>query len=446
MRRDRDDDTHCSFSRICDDRYIPLNITLEVTALSNPSISSRQTRPFLAMTATFQPDGRLDQPAAEPARIGRGHLWDLLPNLHCSVVGTCLTTGDLRKFFGKLNDRDARTASDHTLHGRAVTAAGQTDIAGKLLNKMLDKRHETQIKRFAKAKTAPEVRQLWLEALDRGDIPGAYWATLTHPATNQELVTEAFGEVHMLSHLVGMSNRADIARLRHLQQELNDRDEKISDQEERLHRAVQERADLLQRTGELETELRIKSAICHSGADAPATEDAALRQQLADERAWSARLTARVSEQERALQAYQKKVAALEAQLSTLQAELASVETTLDLLTSRPETAAAMADLANLTLLYVGGRPKLVEQLKALTARRGGDLLSHDGGVEEKASLLPGLISRSDIAFFPVDCVSHHAAEQVKRFCREAGKPFVPLRSASLASFVAATATLGEII
>jgi hypothetical protein len=45
-----------------------------------------------------------------------------------------------------------------------------------------------------------------------------------------------------------------------------------------------------------------------------------------------------------------------------------------------------------------------------------------------------GLLGRAD------DCVSHAAAGQVKKLSRDAAKPFVPLRSASLSSFVAAVA------
>ncbi len=49
---------------------------------------------------------------------------------------------------------------------------------------------------------------------------------------------------------------------------------------------------------------------------------------------------------------------------------------------------------------------------------------------------------RADAAYFPVDCVSHLAAGQVKRLCRDAGKPFYPLRTASVASFISALSSL----
>jgi hypothetical protein len=165
------------------------------------------------------------------AKGRRSKIWDIAPTLHCSIIGTCLSAAELRQFFVKLRDADARTASDHTLHSSGVRAAGKHDLVGKLLNKALDNRHETAIRRFAKASSAAEVRALWQEAFEQGGIPGGYWAVLTHPATDRPLVEEAFGQVHMLSHMVGSSNRIDITRLRTLEHELGERDEKISRQE-----------------------------------------------------------------------------------------------------------------------------------------------------------------------------------------------------------------------
>jgi len=89
-------------------------------------------------------------------------------------------------------------------------------------------------------------------------------------------------------------------------------------------------------------------------------------------------------------------------------------------------------------LLYVGGRPNQVVPIRDLIERRGGTLLHHDGGVENHPTLLPGLTSRADMVFFPVDCISHDAAQAVKALCRQAGKRFVPLRSASITSLAVA--------
>lgn len=391
------------------------------------------------------PGLRVDEPAWHEPSSRRDRIWDLSSNLHCSIVGTCLTTAALRQLFTKLNEPDAKIASDHDIHSRAVRVAGQRDVSGKMLNRLLDKRHEVHIKRFAKAKTVDEVRTLWRDALERGDIPGAYWAVLTHPATDQLLVNEVFGEVHMLSHLVGTSNRADIVRLRHLEHELGERDEKIARQEARLKRMAHQRDELNRRIETLEQEVRARLA-APVAAEADDALLPALKQRLADEQARSAELMARLAEKDKAPKARSRELGEAEEQAQALRHELASLEATLADLTGASQNAApgAAPDLAGRLLFYVGGRPKQVEQLRVLTADLGGTLLTHDCGIEESISLLPGLISQVDAAFFPVDCVSHSAAGQVKRSCRDAGKPFLPLRSASAASFLVAIALLKQ--
>lgn len=62
--------------------------------------------------------------------------------------------------------------------------------------------------------------------------PGAYWAALSHPATNDVLLREIFADVHMLSHLVGAANRADIRRLRQLEDENTELQAKVGRQQQ----------------------------------------------------------------------------------------------------------------------------------------------------------------------------------------------------------------------
>lgn len=72
----------------------------------------------------------------------------------------------------------------------------------------------------------------------------------------------------------------------------------------------------------------------------------------------------------------------------------------------------------------------------------GGEFLYHDGGIEHSMTLLPGLVSRADCAVFPIDCISHDAMGMVKRHCRQSTKPFIPLRTSSLASLLSGLASL----
>jgi hypothetical protein len=149
----------------------------------------------------------------------RKKLWEFPTYLHCSVVGTCLSTSELRRIISRVKGHDLKGLSDLTLHEEAVSIAGHHDVAGKLLHKALDRRYEATIKRFSKAKDMHEVRRFWDDARHSGDIPGAYWALLTHPASTDEMTKAAFGDLHMLSHLVGAANRADIRRLTVLEAE-----------------------------------------------------------------------------------------------------------------------------------------------------------------------------------------------------------------------------------
>jgi hypothetical protein len=103
-----------------------------------------------------------------------------------------------------------------------------------------------------------------------------------------------------------------------------------------------------------------------------------------------------------------------------------------------PATNPPELRLNGVTVLYVGGRPNQLAHLRAAAEHAGAMLLHHDGGIENRLHLLGGLTSQADIVVFPVDCISHHAAHMVKQLCRQGGKRFVPLRSASATSLLAA--------
>lgn len=375
--------------------------------------------------------------AADPADKPRDRIWDLADTLHCSIVGTCLTNAEARAILAKLGRPDARTISEHRLHGEIVQIAGRKEGGARLLQKALDRRHEREIERFAQARSPEAVRTLWKASLERGEIPGAYWAAITHPATEWALVQEIFAEVHMLSHLVGQSNRADIRRLRQLEADLAERDERVASLERRVVDLMVQRDGLSKRNRSIEAEQRVSRESPGCIAGIARDDQIALETRLDRERAHTEALEEKLAIVTEAAGRLAADLAAETACRKTAEAELAAAETGLveaeD--NASPERGARF-DLTGRTLLYVGGRPRQVAQLRRFVQARGGDLLSHDGGLEESLSLLPGLVSRSERVFFPVECVSHEATTLVKRFCEAGGTPFRPVRSASLASFV----------
>src|SRR6476646_565736 len=193
------------------DRLLSNVLDFRASQMPNPLVGLRES-------IEIDPDAR--QPSTQPAaRPRRTRIWELGGSLHCSIIGTCLSTAELRHVLGQLKASDMQAAGEHDLHSFGVGLAGKRELGAKLLQKALDRRHERAIKAFAAAHDTEALRSLWTDALHKGDIPGAYWAVLTHPLTDEALIKLAFGDVHMLSHLVGAANRADIRRLRELEAE-----------------------------------------------------------------------------------------------------------------------------------------------------------------------------------------------------------------------------------
>jgi hypothetical protein len=338
----------------------------------------------------------------------------------------------------RLEVEGAATADDHDLHMMGVLLAGRSKAGGKHLQKALDRRHNSALNQFAKAKDAAAVAALWEEALARGDIPGAYWALLTHPATTDAMVKDAFGKVHMLSHLVGAANRADIRRLRQLEEENSALTTKLERQQRQLRDGFISRDETIRRLDAM-----LARAASQDAAAFDTAEDAkTLKEALAELGKRLAHETGRRERLELRLAALTSTLSEAERARARAESEIAALRQGLD--ASLPEigTAVDALDLDGLTVLYVGGRASQAPQLKGLVESGRGHFLHHDGGIEHSPALLPGLVSRADIAVFPVDCVSHDAATAVKRVCGQLGKRYLPLRTASLACLRAGLAAL----
>ena len=195
----------------------------------------------------------------------RTRLAELDAHLHCSIIGTCLSTHELRKLVPKFTDLDRQRATDLEIHHTAVELAIEGGAGGKALQKALDERYAGALRLFDKAKDPDAVLALWKEALKNGDIPPAYWALMTHPQTTMSVRQSAFGDLHMLSHLVGAANRADIRRLVALEEDNATLRTKIDRQQSRLQEMSLQRDAAAQ---ELETRA------AHAKAQDAGTDDA----------------------------------------------------------------------------------------------------------------------------------------------------------------------------
>jgi hypothetical protein len=365
----------------------------------------------------------------------RAKIWDFSTHLHCSIIGTCLSTGELRQVLRKFGLASPE-CTDHDLHHTAVSLAARHDEAARQLHKALDRRHKLTVNQFDKAATEDGLRAMWRDAVKRGDIPGAYWATLTHPLTNQTIIREAFGEVHMLSHLVGSANRADIKRLCQLEAEKAELQAKLERQQQALHTAVVTRDGQIQALRDTLTARIITDPVVSEDDGALGGVVVDLERRLAAEIRRRSALEERLAAAQKDRDSERIARAAAERTCAVMRTEAEAVEASF--LHHQDPTTPPVARLDGIVLLYVGGRPNQVSHMRAVVEHLGATFLHHDGGVENHTNLLAGLASRAGLVLFPVDCISHDAANAVKSLCRQMTKRFIPLRSASVTSLLAA--------
>jgi hypothetical protein len=385
-----------------------------------------------------------DAAASDTAPRGRLRLADLNPDYYCSVIGTCLGTGELRRLMARFVVTDG--ASDLDIHHDAVRLASHSSAAARALSKALDARHARAIRAFSEAQDAAGLAVLWDLACTGGEIPGAYWALLTHRSVTIDLRQRAFGDVHMLSHLVGAANRADLRRLASLEAAL---EAARAESEERSLRALRLMDERDRRLRDLQREmddLRAQLAAARFAADAvPA--GSAHRSELESAAALVALQTERRERAEQAAAGAAAHVSRLEAALAEfsqhallLRRELAAAECQLQELSGADEgrERRLARSLRGRRVLYVGGRPSSTPAIRDLVLRNGGEFRHHDGGLEDRKGLLAAGIGWAQMVVFPVDCIDHDSAGNLKRLCTRQGVPYLALRGASVATFAAA--------
>ena len=382
----------------------------------------------------------------------RHKLWEIRPDLHCTILGTCLSYADLLKIGRKAGFVPSETATEYEVHNYFVHRAEEPDRLARLMHKALDTKYRAAIHACQQAQCAADLEDFWSDALAKVDIPGPYWALMTNPLTSEALLVRAFGEVHMLSHLTGAANRADVRRLRGMEAALADANRRLTAQATEQRRAAEQHAEDV---AALERRLRAAEV----AGEALAVAEARLHEfesgetHRALERA-EATLTADLEDARRACGSAQTRCRALEHEVSELRQ--ANREATASLEALRNECSALEAlvkadiggeatpaqegapaiDLCGRRIAYVGGRAGAVSHFRTVVESLNGRFSHHDGGIDDNIARLGGVLNQADVVLCPVDCVSHGACLKAKTFCKQAAKPFVPLRTAGLSSLV----------
>ncbi len=423
----------------------------------------------------------------------------------CPIIGTCLTIHELRRICRKCGSPVTDADSDYDAH---VFLVGQAKVAGggpaKYLQRFLDKKFRKDLRTFLHVDDPDELRRMWRERADAGDVPGPFWALMSHPAAPDTLLREVYGEVHMLSHRVGAANRADLSRLSWLEEKLAEAATALEESKNALRQAVgvwkgrcraameELAAERRKRRAAERERISLREAIENSAVAAVRRERDILRDQLTElaerldategeagrQAVTLERIHKELAHTRRELADRDNEVAALEASLfaalgDAAAAHAAHAEHHQDDLPALPGhdacpcrekglppgscgeacacraaldregQAGETAGLSGKRVLYVGGRCSLVSHYKLLAAKFGCELVHHDGGREQSSHRLWELLGAADAVVCPVDCVSHEACALVKQACKGCLKPLILARSSGLSSLARSLTELG---
>lgn len=361
---------------------------------------------------------------ARPAK-GRRMLWDFTDNAHCAVIGTCLKHEDLLDIARRLGLNVDRSARDYDVHGYFVKASTQDTREARAIHKILDTRFRGALRKFSRTDDEDAQIALWAEMRDGGQLAAAFYAIMTLRNIALAVRSQVFGEVHMISHLMGASWRD-------------------------LSREVAALKDVL------DEERTARKRIERSGREALAMRDrqiAALEEQVASVRATAPaaeeetrvqRRPADLSKVERALAATRERARLAERSCALLEAELAALRGRRQQRAAPPPPMANQPardreqNLSGKRILYVGGKDSQVHWMRDYAEQVGAELVHHDGGLEQSVTRIEQVLPSVDCVLCPINCVSHDACLRAKAGCKKHGKPFMPLRSMGKKTFARA--------
>lgn len=385
----------------------------------------------------------------------RKRIWEL-SEMQCSVIGTCLSLKELRRILKQADVKIDPGANDFQVHSTAASLCRRDCPCARAVDKALNRKYIGSVQRFAKAGNDAELRALWSQAKDAGAIPGAYWAVLRHPQASERLRAEVYGDVHMLSHMLGASNQADIRELHRVTRDVERLQRKHASLRTRSSARIREltrsRKALQQTVQRLAKEaetLRQRNKSL-AGKDLQA-ENSALQRSLGMQTLRLVEFKSQMRHTEQLSQAKDRRLATLERELAAKAEEVAFLEAELAHQHGMNDCDGQCFQCANgceqagtdqcpgpllcgKRILYVGGRANLIRHYRELVERLGGVFRHHDGGLEESPRLLTKLVDGMDAVLCPLDCVSHDACRRIKEACRTGTPRFRALKSSGLSS------------
>ena len=385
------------------------------------------------------------------AGSGRRRLWALNPRAHCPIVGVCLPMAALRRLACKVLGGEVQ-AADYELHCFVGNDCRQRTRMAEAVQRELDRRFLLPLRHAAAAKSTAALADWWQQQAAAKDLPGALWATLTHPRCTPELELQVLGQVHMLQHQVGMATRVELARFEALIDENAVLARALANAQRRSTGQASEQA---RQNDALQAELlRLRGQHLAAASQLATVRDElqSLRSAVPDLQSRTALATRcaqqaeRIVDLQRALQQARSDTeqAAPSASNSATSAGSSHSAASVNAIVALSTAEAAADALANRAVLCVGGRTAGVPAYRRLVESCGGRFLHHDGGQEHNARQLESTLAAADLVICQTGCVSHNAYWRVKDHCKRTGKRCVFVETPSAAALQRALVEIGS--
>ncbi|MGM9486730.1 DUF2325 domain-containing protein [Ideonella sp. YS5] len=425
--------------------------------LPAPLVTSNPTSADTSQDNDIPPAGRIvaacgctpSLPLAQARGSRRRRLWELSRHAHCPVVGVCLPMAALRRLVDKVLGGKT-LATDYDLHCGINNECRQRGRIAEAVEKELDRRYAPTLRQARSLKSTDALAAWWREQTGGRDVPGALWATLSHPRCDVVLEETVLSDIHMIQHQCGAADRADLARLDALQQENEVLARELGAAQRRWTQQSADHARLAEAQSAQLLRLRAEllgrdTLIASLQEDLAALEASVPALRARDE------LTRQVASQIERLQDLERALLRTRHELERERQRANEAVQAVEALRSqagRPTSSEAPATtepeeaLADRAVLCVGGRPASLPAYRRLVERVGGRFLHHDGGEEDKVTRLASTLDSADVVICQTGCISHDAYWRVKDHCKRTGKRCLFVDNPSSASLRRALAAL----
>jgi hypothetical protein len=381
-----------------------------------------------------------------PSGSRRRRLWELDVHAHCPLIGVCLPLPALRRLVDKVLGGQAM-ADPYELHCGVIAECRLRTPLAEAVQRELDRRFALPLQQAQRQKGKESLASWWQQHSAAGrELPGAFWAVMSHPRCDNELQQQVLGEVHMLQHQVGMATRVELARFEALIDENAVLGRELADAQQR---ALRQAAEHAARAGAMEqAHLRSRAKLIAS-----TTELASLHERLATLEAVAPDLASRygLGQENRALmdrvQDLQRGLLQARQEAERQQRRADEAEARVQRLPAAGPQWAAPPELPQLTdraVLCVGGRAASVPIYRQLIEGTGGRFLHHDGGDEDNAARLDATLAAADLVICQTGCISHDAYWRVKDHCKRTGKRCLFVETPSQSALQRALVDAGE--